>query len=213
MIKLIFVLLVFLVQNNQAVPSPPLWGDGKAFDVKVNISTGSRKYSWSFQYYWDWNNRHSAYYHDQNQMDEVCRYVQGHESGKERCNVIMEQENYLVWFPDSATCCHWSSGAGMIRPDWMLDGKYIGDNTIEGKLCHGWLKYGASDNHFYAADDSTPCLFYEHKNSSDVDPAGIKEWDFIMDTYHARPQDQSKFVPGVDCSNSCPLIPGNKKIN
>lgn len=54
-----------------------------------------------------------------------------------------------------------------------------------------WLKYGASDNHYYSTvdKDQLPIRYMEHKNEK------LKQWDFDLFTYQRHPEWKSDNIP------------------
>jgi hypothetical protein len=73
-------------------------------------------------------------------------------------------------------------------------------------LADGWLKYGASNNHYYvdASDaEQRSTRYMEHKNDM------LKQWDFVPETWHSREEEwegsppPELFAPPADCDDRC----------
>ena len=186
-------------------PYPPRWGGNNAtlaWSAEVNmtdVSDAPQHPSWRFLYFYDWELRASRYEHAQGNRDEVCAGVSGQQAG-DACTVLNSADGTLyLLFPSSSRCCR-CRPALTIRSDWLQDGgtKYTGATTVRGVDVDSWLKYGASDNHYYSARDSTQRMvrYMEHKNGK------LKQWDII--SFSAQRPASALFYPPQGCTKQCP---------
>ena len=94
-----------------------------------------------------------------------------------------------VQYPVQGFCCQCTQNIGAVRYDWARDASYEGRVAVDAykadfppgvSEADGWLKYGASDNHFYCTTDGTqrPIRYMEHKNGK------LKQWD--LSSRHSR---------------------------
>jgi hypothetical protein len=180
-------------------PAVPIWGGALAWSAHINLTNPSDSPThpnWGFNYYYDASQSWtvSRYEFDQTQHDEVCGLESGH-SG--RCNIIHATDKWMyITFPDEGFCCKCTQGIGAVLSKWLFtDTTYKGPTTVAGVAVDEWLKYGASDNHYYATTDQVqkPIRYMEHKNGK------LKQWDF--ETYSPEAQNRSLFAP--PCTNRC----------
>ena len=156
---------------------------------------------------------------EEGQHDEVCGGILGATSFVgEPCSVIHStNDNWLyIQYPTEDFCCKCSQNIGAVRSDWLTDSaNYTGRVTVDDNgaefgsgvaIADGWLKYGASDNHYYvdaANDMQRPVRYMEHKNDA------LKQWDFILATYESRENEwfsgapPDLFAPPADCDSNC----------
>eukprot|EP00947_MAST-08B_sp_MAST-8B-sp1_P002075 g2075.t1 len=181
--------------------------------------------SWNFSYAYMSDSTHNATYarytFAAGQHDEVCKGVIGAPSLGRPCTVIHTTNAnwmYLSW-PQDNFCCKCTQKIGAVRSDWLRDGgaTYSGrtskdaDNKAFGPdsaaaTADGWLKMGASDNHYYCTPDAAqrPVRYMEHKNGK------LKQWDFLGSTFNDTSSAWAKsgppaalFAPPPSCEKRC----------
>eukprot|EP01062_Namystynia_karyoxenos_P038519 TRINITY_DN27950_c0_g2_i7.p3 TRINITY_DN27950_c0_g2~~TRINITY_DN27950_c0_g2_i7.p3 ORF type:complete len:180 (+),score=71.71 TRINITY_DN27950_c0_g2_i7:807-1346(+) len=178
-----------------------MWGGAKQFSVEVNmtdVSDAPEHPQWRFRYFYNADLHASRYEHLGEQWDEVC----GPSRTGKPCTVIFASSPHATYLVNDEGCCKHPSmlyNAGAVRSDWLAtDATYQGNTTVRGYPVTEWLKYGASDNHYYSTKgQSLPVRYMEHKNSK------LKQWDFDLATYKAGPQPASLFEPPAGCTSTC----------
>eukprot|EP01065_Artemidia_motanka_P026075 TRINITY_DN3099_c0_g1_i5.p1 TRINITY_DN3099_c0_g1~~TRINITY_DN3099_c0_g1_i5.p1 ORF type:complete len:486 (+),score=171.41 TRINITY_DN3099_c0_g1_i5:62-1519(+) len=181
--------------------SYPKWGGATQFKVEVNmtdVSDSPDHPSWRFNYFYNSDLRASRYEHLGQQHDEVC----GKSRSGKPCTVIYGSNPHQYYLVNDDGCCIGPSyqNQGTVKTDWLAtDTTFVGNSTVRGYNVSEWLKYGASDNHYYAtADDRRlPVRYMEHKNGK------LKQWDFDLSTYKAEPQPASLFAQPDGCTRKC----------
>lgn len=147
---------------------------------------------------------------------QVCKGILGAPKlGTAACVAIhTTNDNWLyVSFPSADFCCKCTQNIGAVRSDWLIDGgaNYTGRVAQDAngapfgsrvQQADGWLKMGASDNHYYATVDEQqrPVRYMEHKNSK------LKQWDFVLDTFSCQNwtvPPAALFAPPANCERRC----------
>ena len=186
--------------------SPPRWGGNNqtlVWEAQVNMTDTADSPmhpNWTFDYYYDWTRNASRYDHHQGQYDEVCKGLKYQEDGQP-CTVLNALDGKLYLLVPTHQYCCLCGKVFTIRSDWLQDGgtTYVGEFKINGRDVYGWLKYGASDNYYFATTDSTrePVRYMEHKNGH------LKQWDFV--TWKPTHSDDltSMLSPPKNCTEPC----------
>ena len=190
-----------------AVPPTPVWD--AQFSVPVNQTIKIRDihtYNSTFWYYYDAVNGVSRTDHGRGQADELCRSVRGKELSDQPCTMIVNKDGWrYIIFPEESSCCRYCNaehGCGIVRRDWLRNSTYVGQKTIRGRLCDGWVVKGTEVNYYYATADAAqePCEFYEGYPSLKV---GINIWSYSTTQYKTGPQDPKLFEVPSDCTSKC----------
>mmetsp|Transcript_1462 Transcript_1462/g.3968 ORF Transcript_1462/g.3968 Transcript_1462/m.3968 type:complete len:237 (-) Transcript_1462:58-768(-) len=207
-------------QGSVEEPSVPMWGGAPAFQVRVHMTNPSdapEHPEWDFNYSYVSNAASNAtfsrYEFEAGQHDEVCKGITGSPGLGSPCTVVHASDSWLyIAYPDADFCCKCTQVIGAVRSDWLRDGgaTYVGRVTkdVDGNPflvdeADGWLKYGASDNYYYATPDAAqqPVRYMEHKNGV------LKEWTFFLDTWVEQPswlEDVPDLLaPPPNCQTRC----------
>jgi len=201
----------------------PTWGGCASFSTQVNmtdIADAPTSPHWRFSYSYMTDNANNATYsryeHESHALDEVCRGILGAPRlGTAACVAVHStNDNWLyISFPSAGFCCKCTRNVGAVRSDWLIDGgaKYTGRVAKDSngapfgsgiQQADGWLKMGASDNHYYATADEQerPVRYMEHKNGK------LKQWDFVLDTFSCQnwtTPPAALFAPPSNCERRC----------
>ena len=88
--------------------------------------------------------------------------------------------------------------------DWLQTGgtKYVGNTSVRKYAVEEWLKFGASDNHFYCSlatetEKARPVRYMEHKHGV------LKQWDFDLSGFQSGAPKQEIFDPPQGCNTIC----------
>ena len=161
-----------LPEGTSAAPSPPFWGPTwtAPFLQTLTLVPGIWVQQNNVTWYYDATTLpvgSSLYKHGEGQFDEICTGVAGHTKGNEECWLLASSDSWrYVIYPQTNECCrvcNVSDYCGIVSPSWLQDNStYVGQATIEGMLCDGFLKVGGEHNYYYAEVGSgQPCLYYE----------------------------------------------------
>ena len=75
-----------------------------------------------------------------------------------------------VIFPSSSphrpsTCCKYcnlTDFCGIVKPNWLHDANFLGNTTVDGRICNHWQKQGGESNNWYAeVGTDMPCMYWE----------------------------------------------------
>eukprot|EP00762_Andalucia_godoyi_P001623 ANDGO_00142.mRNA.1 hypothetical protein EMIHUDRAFT_248861 len=195
----------------QADPVPPVW-DPKFF-VMVNQTITYETNVWknTFEFFYDSMSQRSLTVHGQGQHDEVCNGVPSKKTSDEPCKLLNAADGWLyVIFPESNLCCQFCNASEyctIISPTWLNGAAYVGQKTVDGHLCNGWMKKGGEENYYFATADARqlPCEYYEGYPTLDV---GSNVWAYDLRTYVAGAyifdSDEVFAVPSsMKCDQSC----------
>jgi hypothetical protein len=208
------VALVAVGAVDAEAPTFPSWGGAPEYQVGVNLTAHDvvkTGVTWPFLYFYSSTVGNakgtlgvnvSRYDHAQGQRDEVCDAIK--KGSDAPCTTIHAIDGYM-YVDIEGECCKCGNKIKPVRSDWLQDGgaKYVGKATVRGLLADEYLKYGASDNHYYSlAGGTNPVRFMEHKNGM------LKQWDFDLPSFRAGPIAGAKelFSAPNNCGNTCHSI-------
>lgn len=168
---------------------------------------------WSFKYFFDGEGKQERYDHGLGHRDEVCAMSSvSNKYAGEPCTVLYSHplKATFIYLPrlanegiNGSCCVCYFKILGPLRMDWLQTGgtKYAGTKTVRGYEVEEWIKWGASDNHFYCTTQqpkaSRPVRYMEHKHGV------LKQWDFDLDSFQPGAPDQHIFAPPKDCDAVC----------
>ena len=94
---------------------------------------------------YDWPGRRSIFMHGDGQHNNFCACAD--KATTAACHLhFMSDGTMWARFPATGRCCKvCDAGAGCstMRPDWLLDATFLGDEEHDGRMCETWAKPGA----------------------------------------------------------------------
>lgn len=195
-----------------APPPPPIFGPVMTAPFNQTIRIFGLAWNNYVQFAYDSTTKpvgSSIYIHSKGQNDEICTSVVGKEMSDEPCTLLASNDTWrYVIFPTSNECCrvcNTTDYCGIIRPDWLQQNStYVGQATIGGVLCDGWMKMGGEQNYYFVTADARrqPCQYYEGYPTFNV---GSNYWNFTYSAYSTNPIPASTFaVPtNLGCDALC----------
>eukprot|EP00898_Chlorokybus_atmophyticus_P001402 jgi/Chlat1/2262/Chrsp17S08726 len=178
-------------------PSPPTWPD--SFEVRFNETVFVAFHTTGVWFY--------DYAHGRSRMDRADGFADRY-CGMARplrstpcTHLVRDGVRYLLFpeggphrssTPPCCRCCGAEAGCGVVRPDWLADAVYVGQDTVRGITCHKWSKKGLQPNYYWETEAGVPVkLAMVPTTTQDFNPA----------SFHARPMEDWLFE----------LPPGNSK--
>lgn len=81
---------------------------------------------------------------------------------------------YYPSIDDCCYCCNSAQGCGVLKPDWIVDGAFMGTATVSGVQTYQWNKHGGQDNYYFETIDADPLKRIPIKIDQGVD--STNEW-------------------------------------
>ena len=159
---------------------------------------------------YDWPGRRSIFMHGDGQHNNFCACAD--KATTAACHLhFMSDGTMWARFPATGRCCKvCDAGAGCstIRPDWLLDATYLGDEEHDGRMCETWAKPGAValDVWSQGKDDGRACQYRERFNFT-----GKPIWHYLnFSSWVAGAIDETAFALPSACKDACPAqYPGH----
>ncbi|XP_066279610.1 uncharacterized protein [Branchiostoma lanceolatum] len=209
----------FLVAASQTATSgppqrPPTWPAtfSVSFQEEQHISViliSRNTGAW----YYDFANRRARFDHSHGQLDFFCDGV-GLRPRERRseCQLFFTPLGMFVHFPRDQMCCRAcgaTEGCGVLKPTWLTGATYLGNETIDGRTCHGWeIQGAAATDRWYQAEDGTPCQYWE---KIVYPPHAVHTITFNTTSYQLGPIPGSVFDVPKYCNVTCPKKPPHQQ--
>ncbi|XP_019647486.1 PREDICTED: uncharacterized protein LOC109487834 [Branchiostoma belcheri] len=157
-------------------------------------------------WHYDFANKRMRYDHLQGQFDNFC-HGRGLDLKDSRgdCHLLFNATDMFVHYPGEQKCCRAcgvAEGCTVLKPNWLAGGTYLGTETINGTVCHGWETDGAAaTDRWYQTEDGTPCRYAE---TIKFWPHSTHNITFHMSSYSRDPIPNSVFHVPAYCNVRCP---------
>lgn len=188
--------------------SPSTWGGANQWACHVNLTdpTPEGNKTWMFQYSYNADVPADRYDHPEGQVDQLCQVeeLEPHEP----CTVINRPDgNAYVMNTDGSVSCQFPVPIGPVRYDWVSasSGVYTGISDFEGTAVDTWQIQGQAVNHWEQSRDgkALPVAYWEWATFPKIHEQGLKQWEFMLDTYARASQDPAHFEVPAGCTSQC----------
>ena len=119
------------------------------------------------RWYYDFANNRARFDHFEPQNDVFCT-DQGLSANKpdDTCHLIFSPTGEMfLHYPNQKECCRYckkGDGCTPLKPNWIEDGSYEGNEIIQGRDCLVYSKKGAeAQDYWMETEDGSPCRYYE----------------------------------------------------
>ena len=206
------ILLGFLSSTN-AAPEPPLWAKTftQSFDETVTYPVIGTKKTKGVYYYdvSDPTNMLTRIDRDNGQWDRYCGLTHGQFSAS-KCNQYVSNGDRYIHYPDSDDCCYCCSadhGCGVLSNNWITDGAYLDEETMDGVDTYKWNKQGAQANWYFETKADKAADRVPVKSDMGVGSSTEFIQDWIPSTYKASVAAGTFTLPNT-CSkgNTCSIL-------
>jgi hypothetical protein len=169
----------------------------------------SKSYTFNGQMYYDANNNRQRADKVDGKYDGICGSILPNVSTP--CQHLVVENKRFIVFPKKQQCCFCCDaehGCGLLKPDWFVDGEYLGQEKIVDTMFDKWNKKGTQtfyleipDAIYWATADEnqTPRRFSEDDATHII--------DYLPHTFVNKTIPASVFALPSYCSasSSCPL--------
>eukprot|EP01084_Bolivina_argentea_P277675 474159_1 len=198
-VTILFMQVVAIIATDLA---PPVWPN--AFTVSGTASwlnNGRMEGTCNLTQYYDYTNKRMRYDRGVGQDDYFCHM---NENQKIACSLYFDSSGAMfVSYPSKNYCCQLCAVGeycSVLKPTWLQNGKYDGQQTIGSRKCNVWNEQGAFTMDYWSQDDNNvPCAYWEEGNKS------LQENNYTASSYVVGEPDPRLFdLPSQSCHNVCP---------
>lgn len=211
MMDFIQTILVLHLYSACIAMKPPIWPSRYSvhFLEEGHLPGESPFYQNNGSWYYDFDNNVALFDKGQGQHDFECSEqakflspIQPHAP----CQLLFAHDtNMYVIYPNTKTCCTpcgEKQYCGLIKPNWLANSTYFGNQTFEGKTCYGWEITGSTTkDYWYVTDKNVPCQYHQ------IPPGkggAITSLTFHQESYKLSVPDSSFFAIPDYCTSKCP---------
>ena len=170
--------------------------------------------------WYDYTNLRARYDYIEPQHERLCEGQDlSPEKPEDTCHIIFAASGAMyTHYPNQKTCCRYCEPGifcSVLRPDWMINGTFIGTEVVEGSECNVYSIPGGQTNYWMQRDDGTPCRYYVN---IPTDNLPLMHWNKTYDqnSWSLDPIPDSIFDVPEYCETPCPspkcppVCPGKK---
>eukprot|EP01084_Bolivina_argentea_P049473 90979_1 len=204
---LIGLILLFDLCLGYSAKTGPIWPNAytvKAVESEYHVENPeNRTLIWSSQLieYYDWTNKRMRYDRPKGTEDGFCLM---NVATSMECQLFFDSSGALyVNYPSIEFCCELCKvghHCSVIKPNWIVNGTYDGQRTINNRTCDVWNEYGVTTMDYWSQDSNAiPCAFWEEGILRNL----IQNM-YDPDSYIVGEPDPSLFVlPSDSCYKPC----------
>ena len=180
------ILAAVIINAVQTVAyKPPIWPPAFSVDFQEVLKAFGKTFSNSGAWFYDFPNGRARFDHLRGQRDDFCfgQKLSDNDPNAPCSLLFTNHSDMYVYFPEAKTCCNLCGAekfCTVLKPTWMSNGTFIGDKTIQGSVCHGWMTPGFDfTDELYVTDKNVLCEYYEKSYKGDIEHTIT----FNQDTY------------------------------
>jgi hypothetical protein len=137
------ILSLALVSEPLHDPKPPTWSPSFYVAFDETYVKDNKSFTFNGQFYYDAVNKRQRADKINGHYDAVCGSVLPNVNTL--CQHLVVNEKRYIVFPEKSqccVCCDASHGCGIVKQDWFVDGKYLGQEKIVDTIYDKWVKPG-----------------------------------------------------------------------
>ncbi|CAG2250548.1 unnamed protein product [Mytilus edulis] len=205
----VFTALVVILTFTDAIP-PPVWPSAFSINFsEICYLSFITLYQNDGTLYYNYYDKQARFDHNRGQGDFFCMFQRLSEHDKKApCQVLFSNDtNLYVHYPEAKTCCRvcgTDHACGVLKPDWLKNGTYLGSEIVNGTKCNGWETPGyAFMDSWYLTDANIPCLY--HEKSDHI--GAIHNMTFNQKSFTLGAPNPDIFNVPSYCHRQCPWDP------